>query len=97
MLIEKETDSHELTGPPWLPHDNRCRAGIARDRPRHGRALRVRADFPITRNHTFLNTAWIGPIPQVARDAAVEYADETLMWGYPQSIDAERNGARRVC
>ena len=42
--------------------------------------LGVRADFPVTRNQTFLNTAWIGPMPTVVRDAAVEYADEKLLW-----------------
>ena len=42
--------------------------------------LGVRAEFPAARNQTFLNTAWVGPIPQVARDAGVAYADETLVW-----------------
>ena len=56
--------------------------------------LRVRADFPITRNQTFLNTAWIGPIPQVARDAAVEYADETLMWADIRSRLMQKEMAR---
>ena len=42
--------------------------------------LGVRADFPVTRNNTFLNTAWIGPMSTVVRDAAVDYAEEKLLW-----------------
>ena len=42
--------------------------------------LGVRADFPITRNMTFLATSWIGPMPQVVRDVAVEYVDEKMQW-----------------
>ena len=56
--------------------------------------LGVRADFPITRNQTFLNTAWVGPIPKVARDAAVDYADETLMWADSQSRLMQEDMAR---
>ena len=42
--------------------------------------LGVRADFPITRNLTFLATSWIGPMPRVVRDVAVEYVDEKMYW-----------------
>ena len=42
--------------------------------------LGVRADFPITRNLSFLATSWIGPMPQVVRDVAVDYVDEKLHW-----------------
>ena len=56
--------------------------------------LGVRAEFPITRNYTFLNTAWIGPIPQVARDAAVDYADENLVWADIRSRLMQRDMAR---
>ena len=42
--------------------------------------LGVRADFPVTRNNTFLNTAWIGPMSTVVRDVAVDYAEEKLLW-----------------
>ena len=42
--------------------------------------LGVRADFPITQNLTFLATSWIGPMPRVVRDVAVEYVDEKMYW-----------------
>ena len=47
--------------------------------------LGVRGEFPAAENQTFLNTAWVGPIPQVARDAGVAYADETLIWADSRS------------
>ena len=42
--------------------------------------LGVRADFPVMQNLTFLNTAYIGPVSTVVRDAADKYAEEKLMW-----------------
>ena len=42
--------------------------------------LGVRADFPITRNLTFLASSWIGPMPRVVRDIAVDYVDEKMHW-----------------
>ncbi len=42
--------------------------------------LGVRADFPITRNLRFLATSWIGPMPTVVRDVAVDYVDEKMQW-----------------
>jgi cysteine desulfurase/selenocysteine lyase len=62
--------------------------------PDDGDPLGVRDDFPITRNQTFLNTAWVGPLPKVARDAAVDYADETLMWADSQSRLMQEDMAR---
>ncbi len=56
--------------------------------------LGVRAEFPAARNQTFLNTAWVGPIPQVARDAGVAYADETLVWADSRSRLEEKEMAR---
>ena len=68
----------------------RCKTQLTGEDP-----LMVRAEFPIISNETFLNTAWIGPIPQVARDAAVKYVDEALMWadGHSQLMqkDMTRN------
>ena len=40
----------------------------------------VRADFPITQNLRFLATSWIGPMPRVVRDVAVDYVDEKMQW-----------------
>ena len=56
--------------------------------------LGVRGEFPAAENQTFLNTAWVGPIPQVARDAGVAYADETLMWADSRSRLEEKDQAR---
>ena len=59
--------------------------------------LGVRADFPITRNMTFLATSWIGPMPQVVRDVAVEYVDDKDAVGrYAPSIREKRDDAYRV-
>ena len=56
--------------------------------------LGVRGEFPAAENQTFLNTAWVGPIPQVARDAGVAYADETLIWADSRSRLDEKELAR---
>ncbi len=56
--------------------------------------LGVRAEFPAALNQTFLNTAWVGPVPQVARDAGVAYADETLIWADSRSRLEEKELAR---
>ena len=42
--------------------------------------LGVRADFPITKNRTYLNTPYAGPFSSVVRNTAVAYADEKLAW-----------------
>jgi cysteine desulfurase/selenocysteine lyase len=38
--------------------------------------LRVRADFPITRTRTYLNTAYTGPLSNAAHQAALEYIED---------------------
>ncbi|HXV64626.1 MAG TPA: aminotransferase class V-fold PLP-dependent enzyme, partial [Vicinamibacteria bacterium] len=40
--------------------------------------LGVRADFPVTETHTYLNTASVGPLPKPVRDAGVAYLDENM-------------------
>ncbi|HSF18814.1 MAG TPA: aminotransferase class V-fold PLP-dependent enzyme [Vicinamibacteria bacterium] len=40
--------------------------------------LGVRADFPVTETHTYLNTASVGPLPKQVRDAGVAYLDENM-------------------
>jgi selenocysteine lyase/cysteine desulfurase len=41
--------------------------------------LGVRAEFPVTREQAYLNTAYVGPIPRAVRDAAVEEADAKML------------------
>ena len=57
-----------------------ARAMAAATAPSEEDLLGVRADFPVMRNLTFLNSAWIGPMPTVVRDVAVEYVDEKVQW-----------------
>jgi len=38
--------------------------------------LGVRADFPVAQNRTYLNTASVGPFPNVVRDAGIAWAEE---------------------
>ena len=38
--------------------------------------LGVRADFPVTQNRTYLNTASVGPFPNVVCDAGIAWAEE---------------------
>ena len=38
--------------------------------------LGVRADFPVATNRTYLNTASVGPFPNVVRDAGIAWAEE---------------------
>lgn len=58
-------------------------AGLAAIPATRGRALSaeddplgVRADFPVATRRTYLNTASVGPFPNVVRDAAVAWAEE---------------------
>jgi selenocysteine lyase/cysteine desulfurase len=39
-------------------------------------ALGVRKEFAVTRNETYLNSAYVGPMPDVVYQAAIRYADE---------------------
>src|SRR5262245_29384332 len=41
--------------------------------------LGVRAEFPVTREQAYLNSAYVGPIPRSVRDAAVEEADAKML------------------
>jgi selenocysteine lyase/cysteine desulfurase len=54
--------------------------------------LGVRAEFPVTREQAYLNTAYVGPIPRSVRDAAVEEADAKMLMPTPgnRSDRAER-------
>ena len=68
-------------------------AGLAALPTRHGLAspadddpLGVRADFPVTREQTYLNSASVGPMSKTARDAVVRYADDKML---------QQNGDRR--
>ena len=61
-------------------------AGLAALPTRHGLAspadddpLGVRADFPVTREQTYLNSASVGPMSKTARDAVVRYADDKML------------------
>lgn len=38
--------------------------------------LGVRKDFPITQKQTYINSAYVGPMPNVVHAAAIRYADE---------------------
>jgi len=59
--------------------------------------LGVRADFPITRNMTFLNSAYIGPVSTVVSDAAVDYAREKLLWADSRGGLENKEKARARC
>ena len=47
--------------------------------------LGVRADFPVTGEMAYLNTASVGPLSRSARDALVAYADEKMTFRDPGS------------
>jgi cysteine desulfurase/selenocysteine lyase len=42
----------------------------------HDDPLGVRSDFAVTKNHTYLNTASVGPFPNVVKEAAIAWAEE---------------------
>ena len=42
-------------------------------------ALGVRKDFPVTQKQTYLNSAYVGPMPNVVHEAAIKYADEQML------------------
>ena len=56
--------------------------------------LGVRADFPVTREQTYLNSASVGPMSKTARDAVVRYADDKMLQQNPGSRGKARSGAR---
>jgi selenocysteine lyase/cysteine desulfurase len=41
--------------------------------------LGVRKDFPVTEKLTYINSAYVGPMPRVVHEAAVRYAEEQLL------------------
>ncbi len=41
--------------------------------------LGVRAQFPVTAKQTYINSAYVGPMPRVVHEAAIKYADEQLL------------------
>jgi selenocysteine lyase/cysteine desulfurase len=56
--------------------------------------LSIRADFPVTKTHTYLNTASVGPLSKVARDAGVAYLDQNMTAPFTGGRDDERELAR---
>ena len=41
--------------------------------------LGVRKEFPVTEKQTYINTAYVGPMPRVVHEAALRYAEEQLL------------------
>ena len=56
--------------------------------------LGVRAEFPVTREQAYLNSAYVGPIPRPVRDAAVEEADAKMLMPTPGNRSARADRAR---
>jgi len=56
--------------------------------------LGARAEFPLTREQAYLNTAYVGPIPRSVRDAAVEEADLKMMMPTPGNRSDRAESAR---
>lgn len=56
--------------------------------------LGVRADFPVTEELAYLNTASMGPLPRVVTEALEAYADEKMMYRDPGSRRRALEGAR---
>jgi selenocysteine lyase/cysteine desulfurase len=52
----------------------RARARSADDDP-----LGVRREFPVTERQTYVNSAYVGPMPRVVHEAAVQYAEEQMV------------------
>ena len=68
-------------------------AGLAVLPARHGLTspadddpLGVRADFPVTQEQTYLNTASVGPMSKTVRDAVAAYADEKMLQRNPEFL-----------
>ena len=56
--------------------------------------LGVRAEFPVTREQAYLNSAYVGPIPRSVRDAAVEEADAKMLMPTPGNRSDRADRAR---
>ena len=56
--------------------------------------LGVRAEFPVTREQAYLNSAYVGPIPRSVRDAAVEEADLKMLMPTPGNRSDRSERAR---
>jgi selenocysteine lyase/cysteine desulfurase len=56
--------------------------------------LGVRADFPVAQSHTYLNTASVGPLSKVVRDAGVAYLDQNMTAPFAGGRDDEKDLAR---
>ncbi len=56
--------------------------------------LGVRADFPVTQTHTYLDTSSVGPLSKAARDAGVAYLDENMTSPFAGGRDDRRDLAR---
>ncbi|HSF15125.1 MAG TPA: aminotransferase class V-fold PLP-dependent enzyme [Vicinamibacteria bacterium] len=41
--------------------------------------LGIRKDFPVTEKMTYINCAYVGPMPRVVHEAALQYAEEQLL------------------
>jgi selenocysteine lyase/cysteine desulfurase len=60
--------------------------------------LGVRKDFAVTQKETYLNSAYVGPMPDVVYEAAVQYADEqrlTPAIGLDISMERKESARRR--
>jgi len=57
--------------------------------------LGVRADFPITKELAYLNTASVGPLSRQTRDALAAYADEKMMYRDPGSRREAKASVRK--
>jgi selenocysteine lyase/cysteine desulfurase len=57
--------------------------------------LGVRAEFPVTREQAYLNSAYVGPIPRSVRDAAVEEADAKMLMPTPGNRSDRASLARQ--
>src|SRR3990172_2984611 len=56
-------------------------------------ALGVRKEFAVTQDQTYLNSAYVGPMPNVVYEAAVRYADEQRLTP-AIGLDTKRVSAR---
>jgi cysteine desulfurase/selenocysteine lyase len=63
-------------------------------------AIDIQNQFPVSENLIYLNHAGVAPLPRCARDAAVRFADENMLYGalhYPQWVRMERELKQKLC
>lgn len=76
-----------------LPAERRTAAGFADDDP-----LGVRKEFAVTEKNTYLNSAYVGPMPNVVYEAALKYAEEqrlTPAIGLDISMERKESARRK--